>query len=117
MGMMFVATTISSFCANVVANPMDVIKSRMQNMVVAADGSVPYTSMVDCFAKSIRNDGIFVVWRGFTPAFIKLAPYSSVCVHVVIVGFILDEFFWWTAIISLTLADKLTKAITGKEAL
>lgn len=72
------ATLCSSFCANIVANPVDVIKSRMQNMVVEADGSVPYKSMVDCFAKSIRNDGLFVVWRGFTPAFIKLAPYSLV---------------------------------------
>ena len=36
------------------------------------------------------------MWRGFTPAFIKLAPYT---------------------IISLTLVDKLTRAVTGKDAL
>jgi hypothetical protein len=36
------------------------------------------------------------LYRGFTPAFVKLAPYT---------------------IISLTLVDKLTKAVTGKEAL
>eukprot|EP01084_Bolivina_argentea_P000631 1173_1 len=94
--MMFCATTYSSFVANIVANPFDVIKSRMQNMQINADGSAPYKSMVDCFVKSIKNDGAFVVWRGFTPAFIKLAPYT---------------------IISLTLADKLTKAVTGKDAM
>eukprot|EP01084_Bolivina_argentea_P125053 221595_1 len=94
--MMFCATLVSSFCANVVANPFDVIKSRMQNMKINPDGTAPYKSMVDCFVKSIKNDGVFVVWRGFTPAFVKLAPYT---------------------IISLTLADKLTQAWAGKDAM
>ena len=55
-----------------------------------------YSGMMDCFVKSIRAEGPLVMWAGFTPAFIKLAPYT---------------------VISLTLADKLTKAFTGKDAL
>ena len=55
-----------------------------------------YSSMADCFVQSIRKEGMMVLYKGFTPAFLKLAPYS---------------------IISLTLADKLTKAVTGKDAL
>jgi hypothetical protein len=95
--MMLCATLCSSFCANVVANPFDVVKSRMQQMPVPPPGQAPlYVSMSDCFSKSIRAEGMTVLWKGFTPAFIKLAPYT---------------------IISLTLADKLTKAVTGKEAL
>lgn len=94
--MMFCATLISSFCANVVSNPFDVVKSRMQQMPVTADGTALYSGMVDCFTKSIRAEGPMVLYKGFTPAFVKLAPYS---------------------IISLTLADKLTKAVTGKDAL
>lgn len=95
--MMFCATLCSSFCANIVANPFDVIKSRIQQSPVdALTGKPLYNGMVDCFAKSIRSEGVVVLWRGFTPAFVKLAPYS---------------------IISLTLLDKLTKAATGKEAL
>ena len=94
--MMFCATLISSFCANCVANPFDVVKSRMQNMKIAADGTAMYSNMVDCFVKSIRSEGPMVMWAGFTPAFIKLAPYT---------------------IISLTLADKLSRAVTGKDAL
>uniref|UniRef100_A0A7S2I294 Mitochondrial carrier protein n=1 Tax=Helicotheca tamesis TaxID=374047 RepID=A0A7S2I294_9STRA len=93
---MFVSTLCSSFAANVVANPFDVVKSRMQNMPIAADGSAAYSSMMDCFVKSIKSEGVLVLWSGFTPAFVKLAPYT---------------------VISLTLADKLTKAITGKDAL
>ena len=94
--MLFCATLASSFCANIVANPFDVVKSRMQNMKIMADGSAVYSGMGDCFVKSIRAEGPMVLYAGFTPAFIKLAPYT---------------------VISLTLADKLTKALTGKDAL
>jgi solute carrier family 25 oxoglutarate transporter 11 len=94
--MMICATLFSSFCANVVSNPFDVIKSRMQQMPISADGTALYKGMGDCFRKSIRAEGPMVLWAGFTPAFVKLAPYS---------------------IIALTLADKLTKAVTGKDAL
>eukprot|EP01063_Lacrimia_lanifica_P035557 TRINITY_DN680_c0_g1_i1.p1 TRINITY_DN680_c0_g1~~TRINITY_DN680_c0_g1_i1.p1 ORF type:complete len:330 (+),score=108.95 TRINITY_DN680_c0_g1_i1:72-1061(+) len=94
--MLFCSTLVSSFFANIVSNPFDVVKSRMQNMPVAADGTAMYTSMLDCFKKSVRSEGVLVLWSGFTPAFVKLAPYT---------------------VISLTLADKLTKAITGKDAL
>jgi solute carrier family 25 oxoglutarate transporter 11 len=94
--MMFCATLCSSFCANIVANPFDVIKSRIQQSPIAADGTALYSSMGDCFVKSVRAEGLFVLYRGFTPAFVKLAPYT---------------------IISLTLVDNLTKAVTGKEAL
>eukprot|EP00934_Nitzschia_sp_Nitz4_P006142 Nitzschia sp. Nitz4//scaffold262_size27079//14400//15338//NITZ4_008221-RA/size27079-processed-gene-0.9-mRNA-1//-1//CDS//3329544754//6132//frame0 len=94
--MMFCATLVSSFCANVVANPFDVIKTRMQNMPLGPDGKPLYDNMVDCFVKSVRNEGPMVLYKGFTPAFVKLAPYS---------------------VISLTLLDKLTVIVTGKEAL
>jgi solute carrier family 25 (mitochondrial oxoglutarate transporter), member 11 len=95
--LLFCATLVSSFCANVVANPFDVIKSRLQNMAIpTGPNQLPmYSGMMDCFAKSIKAEGIKVLWAGFVPAFIKLAPYS---------------------VISLTLVDKLTKAFTGKDA-
>ena len=92
--MMFCSTMCSSFVANIVANPFDVVKSRLQMM--PATGTPIYSSMLDCFVKSVREDGPMVLYRGFTPSFVKLAPY---------------------VMISLTLADKLTKAVTGKEAL
>lgn len=76
--MMFVATLCSSFAANIVANPFDVVKSRLQNMAIAADGTAMYSGMGDCFVKSIKSEGLFVLYKGFTPAFVKLAPYSII---------------------------------------
>lgn len=90
---LFVATTISSFFANLVSTPFDVMKSRMQQQHNTAYNKV---NLWDCFVQSIRAEGIQVLWKGFTPAFLKLAPYS---------------------IISLTLLDKLTRAWTGHDAL
>ncbi len=95
--LLFFSTLISSFAANVVANPFDVVKSRMQNMPVPAIGQEPlYRGSLDCLKKSIASDGIMVLSKGFGPAFVKLAPYTC---------------------ISLTLVDTMTKALTGKEAL
>lgn len=94
--LLFVATLISSLAANTVANPFDVVKSRMQGMKIEEDGSSQYSSMPDCFVQTVRNEGVFKLWSGFVPAFLKLAPYTT---------------------ISLLLTDKITKAITGKEAL
>ena len=95
--LLFCSTLISSFCANVAANPFDVVKSRMQNMPVPAIGEEPlYRGSLDCLRKSIANEGIMVLSKGFGPAFVKLAPYT---------------------VISLTLVDTMTKFVTGKEAL
>ena len=74
----------------------DVAKSRMQNMPINADGTAIYSNMADCFVKSVKNEGPAVLFSGFVPAFVKLAPYT---------------------VISLTVADKLTEALTGKSAL
>ena len=71
--------------------PFDVIKSRMQN---AATGD--YAGPLDCAARSVRAEGPLVLWRGFTPAFLKLAPYT---------------------VISLVILEKLTFAATGKRAM
>lgn len=94
--LLFVATLVSSFCANVVANPFDVVKSRMQGAKKEEDGSSQYNSMIDCFLQTAGNEGVLKLWSGFVPAFLKLAPYT---------------------VISLLLTDKITKIITGKEAL
>ena len=89
--LLFTATLVSSLAANIVANPFDVVKSRMQQ-----DGSGKYSSMLDCLLRIANNEGLLALWKGFVPAFLKLAPYT---------------------VISLLLTDKITMIVTGKEAL
>lgn len=94
--LLFFAILASSFIANTVSNPFDVVKSRMQNQQPDKDGNLQYSSMTDAMTKIIATDGVFKLWAGFLPAFLKLAPYT---------------------IISLILTEKITMAFTGKAAL
>jgi len=94
--LLFCAITVSSFIANVVSNPFDVVKSRTQNQKADKDGNLKYSSMIDCLSKIAAEEGVVKLWSGFVPAFIKLAPYT---------------------IISLMLTEKLTMAFTGRAAL
>lgn len=92
--LMFASALSASFVANSVTMPLDVVKSRIQNM---PSSSTPlYSGMVDCVTKSVRSEGVFVLWKGFTPAFLKLAPYT---------------------VISLTLLEKISTIVTGSSAL
>eukprot|EP00622_Pseudochattonella_farcimen_P007590 FR743610.1.p1 GENE.FR743610.1~~FR743610.1.p1 ORF type:complete len:225 (+),score=7.81 FR743610.1:83-676(+) len=91
----FTGTCIAALAANIVCTPFDVIKSRIQNMPAPAPGQKPiYTGMVDCAVKGVKAEGMGVLYRGFTPSFIKLAPYTT---------------------ISLILTEKLTALYTGEE--
>lgn len=90
---MFVSALNASLYANAASLPFDVVKSRIQNM---PRENPPYTGMIDCARKSIAQEGVMVLWKGFTPAFVKLAPYT---------------------ILSLSFLEKLTFLATGKGAM
>ena len=94
--LLFCATLVSSFIANIVSNPFDVVKSRMQNQQKDSKGQLQYSGMTDCFLKIVGDEGVPKLWAGFVPAFLKLAPYT---------------------VISLILTEKITMAVTGKAAL
>ncbi|XP_069821602.1 solute carrier family 25 member 45 isoform X2 [Dendropsophus ebraccatus] len=57
------------------ANPMDVIKSRLQ-----MDGiqSVQYRGILDCISKSIRQEGFRVLCKGLTANSIRAFPVNAV---------------------------------------
>lgn len=116
---MFWSATAASVVANLFTMPFDVVKSRLQQMPSSTakqpSGSTAkqpsslagqlsslakeeplYRGMIDCATKSVRGEGVLVLWSGFTPAFIKLAPYT---------------------VISLILLEKITLAVTGTNAL
>ena len=81
---MFVAISGASLFANAASLPFDVVKSRIQQSTTPGQ----YNGMIDCARRSLAAEGPLVLFKGFVPAFVKLAPYS---------------------IISLTLTEKFTK--------
>lgn len=49
----------------IVCYPLDVVKSRLQGQ---GDASPKYTGIVDCFKKSVQEEGLPVLWRGLGTA-------------------------------------------------
>jgi solute carrier family 25 (mitochondrial oxoglutarate transporter), member 11 len=56
--------------------PVDMVKTRLQVSSKNADGKVLYTGSLDCFSKTIKNDGFFSLWKGFMPYFLKIGPHT-----------------------------------------
>ncbi|XP_059608886.1 mitochondrial 2-oxoglutarate/malate carrier protein [Phlebotomus argentipes] len=71
----FVASMISGFITTAASMPVDIAKTRIQNMKVV-DGKPEYRGAVDVILKVVRNEGIFALWKGFTPYFARLGPHT-----------------------------------------
>jgi len=71
----FVASLISGFFSTAVSIPVDITKTRLQTMKTV-DGVYPYSGTLDCAVKVIRMEGIFALWKGFTPYFLRLGPHT-----------------------------------------
>jgi dicarboxylate transporter 10 len=72
--------TAASFAAGTFATtavtPIDVIKSRIQN-AKGADAKLGIAGMI---SKSVKADGAMVFFRGWTPAFLRLQPQTTLWV-------------------------------------
>ncbi|XP_014278841.1 mitochondrial uncoupling protein 4 isoform X2 [Halyomorpha halys] len=72
---------LSSGCAGLVAatmgTPADVVKTRIMNQPTDANGNgLIYKSSVDCLVKTVENEGLFALYKGFLPVWIRMAPWS-----------------------------------------
>lgn len=69
----FVASLISGFMSTLVSIPIDITKTRLQNMK-----NNEYKGTVDVLTKVVRNEGFFSLWKGFTPYFLRLGPHTII---------------------------------------
>jgi hypothetical protein len=58
-----------------VVMPLDVAKTRLQ--MQGADGTQQYKSLVDCFQKTVRNEGIGSLYKGVEPALTRQVVYGG----------------------------------------
>jgi solute carrier family 25 oxoglutarate transporter 11 len=77
LSLQFVGSIISSFFAAGASTPADVMKSRLQNQKIV-DGKPMYSGLGDCMAKLVKSEGVLAFWKGFTPAWVKLAPHTII---------------------------------------
>jgi len=87
----FPSHVFSALCAGLFStfwmNPFDVAKSRIMNQAVGPNG-VPalYAGITDCFVKTVGNEGVGSLWKGFWPAYARIGP------RVVIIFVVLEQF-------------------------
>ncbi|KAH8269592.1 hypothetical protein KR018_009994 [Drosophila ironensis] len=77
---------INSFCAGAIAGslmsvamtPPDVIATRLYNQGVDAQGrGLLYRGWVDCAVKILRTEGVYGLYKGFWPNYLRIAPHST----------------------------------------
>ncbi|KAK4777096.1 hypothetical protein SAY86_005784 [Trapa natans] len=61
----------AGFFAVCIGSPVDVVKSRMM-------GDSAYKSTLDCFVKTLKNDGPLAFYKGFIPNFGRLGSWNVI---------------------------------------
>ena len=76
----FVSASLAGLAATMVGCPIDVIKSRVQNMAIQ-QGTKEYSGVQDVLYKAVSRDGMLSLWRGFLPFYLKVAPHTCVSMY------------------------------------
>lgn len=70
------ASAVAGFFASALSLPFDFVKTRLQKQSKGPDGKLPYASMVDCFKKVAKEEGITRFYRGFGTYYVRIAPHA-----------------------------------------
>lgn len=63
---------MAGFTATCFGSPFDVVKTRMMSK------TVPYTGVVDCVTKTLKNEGPLAFYNGFTANFMRIGTWNIV---------------------------------------
>jgi solute carrier family 25 oxoglutarate transporter 11 len=72
------ASAVAGFFASALSLPFDFVKTRLQKQSKGPDGKLPYASMVDCFKKVAKEEGVMRFYRGFGTYYVRIAPHAYV---------------------------------------
>eukprot|EP01089_Gocevia_fonbrunei_P005000 TRINITY_DN1511_c0_g1_i3.p1 TRINITY_DN1511_c0_g1~~TRINITY_DN1511_c0_g1_i3.p1 ORF type:complete len:205 (-),score=23.86 TRINITY_DN1511_c0_g1_i3:24-638(-) len=76
-----ISSAFAGLVATTVSNPLDVVKTRVMNSEKGV-----YSGSLDCFFKTVKHEGVFALWKGFLPFYIRLGP------HTVITFLVFEQF-------------------------
>ena len=71
----FNASLCSGFISTVMSLPLDTAKTRIQQL---SANSKTYKGLFDCVTQTARKEGILALWKGFIPAYIRMAPQTTI---------------------------------------
>jgi len=69
---------VAGVVGTLVIFPIDMVKTRLQNQRVGADGRLPYKGGFDCFKKIIAKEGAPGLYRGLVPNLIGVTPEKAI---------------------------------------
>jgi len=70
-----VASFFAGLICSLTTSPVDVIKTRYQNTPAHLG---KYTSVFDCFVQSVKAEGVYGLYKGFLPNWMRLGPHSII---------------------------------------
>jgi len=68
----------AGFVATCCGSPADVIKTRIMNQKVAADGTKEYRNGFHALSKIVKLEGPLALWKGFWPNFSRIGSWNIV---------------------------------------
>lgn len=71
----FCASMISGLVTTAASMPVDIVKTRIQNMRMI-DGKPEYKNGLDVLMRVVGKEGFFSLWKGFTPYYARLGPHT-----------------------------------------
>ncbi|EDQ90600.1 uncharacterized protein MONBRDRAFT_18424 [Monosiga brevicollis MX1] len=71
----FLASMVSGVLTTVASMPVDIVKTRIQNMRTI-NGVPEYSGVADVLGKVVRQEGFFALWKGFLPYYSRLGPHT-----------------------------------------
>jgi len=72
------ASAIAGFLAAFICLPFDNIKTKLQKMKKAPDGTLPYKGIIDCAKKTVAREGVTGFWAGFPTFYVRIAPHAMI---------------------------------------
>ncbi|KAH8354357.1 hypothetical protein KR084_009008, partial [Drosophila pseudotakahashii] len=58
--------------------PLDLVKTRLQNQTIGPNGERMYTSIADCFRKTIASEGFFGMYKGSAVNILLITPEKAI---------------------------------------
>lgn len=85
IGTHFLSSFIAGFAGALASTPIDVVRTRLMNqenlhprLTSSTISTTPYKGIVDCFVKTIKNEGFLALYKGFFPSWLRLGPWNIV---------------------------------------
>jgi len=78
----FYSSIVSAVMTSIASLPFDNIKTKLQKQKKNADGSVTYKGLLDCFAKSIKNESFFGLWAGLPTYYLRVGQHAMITLMI-----------------------------------